>query len=48
LVIRLIEQARVAINDQFGRTGAACLLNDAADFIFGDVRGLKLVAGMVA
>jgi len=48
LTIRLIEQARAAINDQFGHTNAACLLNDAADFIFGDVRGLNLVAGMVA
>lgn len=48
LAIRLIEEAKAAVSDQFGRTDAARLLNEAADFIFGDARGLELRAGMVA
>jgi geranylgeranyl pyrophosphate synthase len=48
LTINWIEQAKSAIAAQFGCAGAAQLLNDAADFIFGDVRGLKFAAGMVA
>jgi len=48
MALSLIEQAKSAIADQFGHTGPARLLADAADFIFREVGSLKLVAGLVA